>query len=195
MKKTLLLFILALTGVYSFGQDTTDCLLEVNFTYSISGDEISFTNTSTDEPEPTYYAWAVEDVVISTQENPTFPIADFGDSLEICLVVYDSLDWECWDELCMTTFFPEDSTVSITEIPKIDFQLYPNPVADMLYISTEQSLNAKIEIISLTGRVIYTDRISGMQKSIPVNQLANGMYMIKISEEENLLYMSKFLKE
>lgn len=111
MKKQLL-FILACVfgfGITAGAQDTTDCFLDANFTYSISGGTINFTNTSTGEPAWPFYSWSI-DGLTSSDENPSFPTAGFEASELVCLTVFDSLE-ECIDTQCMTIYFEDDTLV------------------------------------------------------------------------------------
>ena len=109
MKKIILFTILGLFGISAGAQDTTGCALIANFTYTVSGETLSLTNTSTDEPFWPFYSWTV-DGLISSLENPTFPTTDFETCEEVCLTVYDSLE-DCMDTYCMTIFFEDDTLV------------------------------------------------------------------------------------
>jgi hypothetical protein len=109
MKKFILITILGLFGISAGAQDSTGCALIANFTYTVSGETLSLTNTSTDEPFWPFYSWTV-DGLTSSLENPTFPTTDFEPSEEVCLTVYDSLE-ECMDTYCMTIYFEDDTLV------------------------------------------------------------------------------------
>lgn len=66
------------------------------------------------------------------------------------------------------------------------FMVYPNPADQLLIISgqTDAGEAVTIEIIDVTGRAVYseTDQSSGMlNKQIDISNLANGMYVIKVT--------------
>ena|GEM_PF-2478147 len=107
MKKLFTLLSLGFFAFVGIAQDTTDCLLNVNFTYAIDGETIYFYNTSTGEPVDANYDWWV-DPLSSTDENPNFLIADLEEPTFACLTVYNE-DWSCADSLCMLISFDEDS--------------------------------------------------------------------------------------
>lgn len=111
MKKLFSLTALFIFTLGAAAQDTTDCYLNTNFTYTIDGDYIYFTNTSTDEPAAANYEWWVSPLS-STDENPAFLIADLEDPTTACFTVFND-DWSCYDSLCMTIAFVEDSVVII----------------------------------------------------------------------------------
>lgn len=102
MKKLLLLSSLLFVSLIGYNQ----CPLNADFTYSISGGTISFTNTSTDEPLSVSYYWTVG-AETSYLENPSFAMSDLGGSFTACLYVsgtddstaLDSTAW-CDDYYC-----------------------------------------------------------------------------------------------
>lgn len=109
MKKLFTLFSLGFFASSVMAQDTTDCLLNVNFTYSIDGETIYFTNTSLEEPLDANYDWWIPPFS-SVEEDPSFLISDLEDPTLACLTVNND-DWSCYDTLCMTISFVEDSAV------------------------------------------------------------------------------------
>jgi len=69
------------------------------------------------------------------------------------------------------------------------FTLYPNPVKDVLNISTTESLNnATTEVFDLTGRHILQGKLSN--NTINVSALPAGIYILKIGTRSG-----KFIKE
>lgn len=73
------------------------------------------------------------------------------------------------------------------------FKIYPNPVSNTLYISSEQYLEAgtEIEITNCLGQTVLK---LPYRSEIDVSSLAEGCYAIKIGSN-SLLYHSKFIKE
>lgn len=76
-----------------------------------------------------------------------------------------------------------------------DIKLYPNPVNDVVHIEIPQ-LNdkASLSLISITGKVISTQTVSGSHTQIPVNGLAKGVYFVKISTN-NATVVRKVIKK
>ncbi len=109
MKRILLIALFGLLGFSANAQDTLGCGLIANFTYTVSGETLYLTNTSTDEPLWPFYNWTV-DGLSSSEENPTFPTVGFEESELVCLTVFDSTE-ECVDTYCMTIYFEDDTLV------------------------------------------------------------------------------------
>ncbi len=99
--KKLLLVLITLISSLTYSQ----CMLNADFSYVSSGGNVSFTNTSTNEPAIPYYQWDYNGQS-STMENPTFPQAATDEV--VCFTVYDST-WTCYDSLCV--LIPGDSTI------------------------------------------------------------------------------------
>jgi hypothetical protein len=95
-----------------------------------------------------------------------------------------------WDDF----LFEEDivSSVSDSRVPEI--KIYPNPPHNYLIISNIQDLQ-QIDILSITGSVVWSEEMHGEEQiSIPLSQLTDGMYVIKIITKGEI-YVRKFIKK
>jgi len=74
--------------------------------------------------------------------------------------------------------------------------LFPNPVADVLNIDISglKTENLELIIIDIHGREIKKLSLRQNQK-IDVTDLRSGMYLVKISHNDELIYSSKLIKE
>lgn len=75
--------------------------------------------------------------------------------------------------------------------------LFPNPTKDRLniYIISPNSDN-KIKIFDVTGKMIYQQNVNEMLTTLDVDQLAKGMYFVKVIDGEGIEISSqKFVKE
>jgi len=64
-----------------------------------------------------------------------------------------------------------------------DLQVYPNPAHDQLQISFGTNFTGEIEITNILGQIIDRSSIeNSMNETISVNEMAKGIYMIKISD-------------
>ena len=71
-----------------------------------------------------------------------------------------------------------DQNVSVEEQTlAVDFNVYPNPAIDLMYINLTNPIN-KLEIIDLRGKTILTE-----------NDLAAGIHTLKISELSTGIYL------
>jgi aminopeptidase N len=82
----------------------------------------------------------------------------------------------------------KDLTLSVQDVTKDQFALYPNPVKNELYLKGMDK-SKDFKIYSAEGRLIKTG-IYQLNKSINVSELIPGVYVFKI-EDRNI----KFVKE
>lgn len=77
---------------------------------------------------------------------------------------------------------------------KNNFLIYPNPVSNTLYISSETNefKDSEIEIINCLGQKVLKSRY---KNEIDVSSLASGCYLLKITTAEKRQFHSKFIKE
>ena len=94
--------------------------------------------------------------------------------------------------------FSEDLTgISDNQI-KPEVTIYPNPVSDVLNIllNTEKTGVVKISLLNAFGQVIEEETTysgNGIYR-IPTAKLANGLYFIRLSLDNNTILNSKFIK-
>jgi hypothetical protein len=95
------------------------------------------------------------------------------------------------DEICGTmdslTFNPQ-----ITE--KIDFDIFPDPVADYLFIRFDETNPALIELFDLNGRKITSEMMESKSFQLDLTWLKSGMYVVRITSE-NKVVTKKIVKE
>ncbi|MEY3420288.1 MAG: hypothetical protein RIR48_568 [Bacteroidota bacterium] len=85
------------------------------------------------------------------------------------------------------------------QIEKVEtvVNLFPNPTKDRLniYIISPNSAN-QIKIFDVAGKMIYQQNVNEMLTTLDVDQLAKGMYFVKVIDEEGVEISSqKFVKE
>ncbi len=77
------------------------------------------------------------------------------------------------------------STVAGKGLKKI-INIYPNPATDKLNFNfTGQNVN-KIQLIDLTGKVVYTDIAVNQNESIDLSGFKSGLYIVKIQSTDNI---------
>jgi hypothetical protein len=81
----------------------------------------------------------------------------------------------------------EDAS-SIEEQEEISVTVYPNPASHILHIETQYSIE-KASIYSVDGLLVK----SYIDKSIPVSELENGNYIVKIQTNKGLV-IKRFTK-
>lgn len=86
-------------------------------------------------------------------------------------------------------FYKTYETLSLGEIKKTQVKIYPNPVRDVINISSDKSIQS-VEIFDILGRLITTET----KNNINVSQLSKGNYILKI-KTGNQEIIEKFIKE
>ncbi|WP_344826236.1 T9SS type A sorting domain-containing protein [Chryseobacterium ginsenosidimutans] len=71
-------------------------------------------------------------------------------------------------------------------------KIYPNPVSDILKISSDIDFK-EYEIVDISGKTISKDRLSS--KEIPISHLSTGNYFIKLKDENRNTILLKFIKK
>ena len=80
--------------------------------------------------------------------------------------------------------------LTISENPKLEISLYPNPTNDKLFIQGLSS-SSRVSIYNVLGKLVLSQTIS---KEIDVKQLSKGIYIIKIIDEQKET-VRKFIKD
>lgn len=83
------------------------------------------------------------------------------------------------------------NTVSTTVVANLandtfafkDFNYYPNPVKNSLFISNN-SVIENIEITSILGQKMMSIKVNDLQTELNISELSNGVYFLKISSED-----------
>ena len=78
-------------------------------------------------------------------------------------------------------------------IIKSNFELYPNPANNVLYVKTYGGNEIKISILSTDGKVIQSNRYQNENIEIDISDLNTGIYILRF-ENQNHLISKKFVK-
>ena len=64
--------------------------------------------------------------------------------------------------------------------------IYPNPASDKLYVnSTDLQVN-KIQLLDLTGRIVYSKNVQLQNESIDISGIVSGMYIVKMYQDNRV---------
>ncbi len=87
--------------------------------------------------------------------------------------------------------------LSTSNFQKNEFQLYPNPVADKLFINTTKSTpNLEMKIFNIQGKLLTGENVKNENPaSIDVSNLKSGIYFLNIEDENGNFEVKKFIKE
>ncbi len=85
-------------------------------------------------------------------------------------------------------------SLSTNDFTKQLFNIYPNPVKDVLYIKSQLSLSS-VDIFNQLGQKVMEAKVNTLlNKSIDVKDLTKGMYLMKIKADDKQQTI-KFIKE
>jgi hypothetical protein len=89
-------------------------------------------------------------------------------------------------------------TVGINEHQDINLALsaYPNPAASSLNLKVEKQgfENLSFQLYDLTGKLILSQKISSAETSIPMETLANGNYILKVTDNKSEIKSFQIIK-
>jgi hypothetical protein len=129
-----------------------------------------------------YYFGELIPTCIIKDSNQTFSINDYWD----INLNQNQVDWTTCEKVDLYNLSNEDFN-------PIEFSIYPNPTANLLYIESENLEIKKLSIFDFNGKqVIQTQFI--VNQSISVNHLSEGMYLLKIETEKGTV-TKKFVKK
>lgn len=80
------------------------------------------------------------------------------------------------------------STVAISETNSFDFNLYPNPTNDLLYIASP--INGNVFIYALDGTLLRTESMNQSSMELNVSDLDAGTYLLKLNNQT-----TRFIKQ
>lgn len=157
---------------------TLDSCLEpiADFTFTFEQANVCFTNTS---QNATTILWNFGDGSTDVENNET-PCNDYGTAWYYDVTLYAYNDYGS-DEKTMTI-----DLVGVEELSE-NFDVYPNPMSNTLYISSSISFD-QVTILDMNGRVIYSQVATSQSETIDVQSLSVGIYTLVIASEESIMY-------
>ncbi len=84
--------------------------------------------------------------------------------------------------------------LGITENKQGGIMIYPNPAQDKLFITNQTTGKFEAAIFTMDGRLLNNYSLSGTKAVLDVADLTDGMYIIKIRNDQGV-FVDKFLKE
>jgi Secretion system C-terminal sorting domain len=83
-------------------------------------------------------------------------------------------------------------------LPNVTLGIYPNPTKDklILELSGEYPIRGQysFSLYDLCGKLLLQERITGSSVSVPLNDFTNGMYLLKVSLNNDVIKTFKVIK-
>jgi len=88
-----------------------------------------------------------------------------------------------------------NSSLSVSDLQKLDFELFPNPASENVSIQISNSTeNATVTFFNYLGKEVYSQKISNATQKISVSNLSSGVYIVKIMSDGKT-GIKKFIKK
>jgi len=207
MKKTLLILLLFFTVTFGFSQtqtitipwnffsvpaeDDPDTMFDTNITIEI-GDTVEwefqgFGHNVKSVPRGTFGTPGDDFTFYDAPYTYSFTFNQLGEFPFICFP-HESLMYG------KITVVP-DGTLSLNDVKKFDFSIYPNPGKSKLNISLAQNINdAKVEVYDVLGKRIHSQMLTNRQTAINTTRWNAGVYLVKI-ENNTGTQTKRFVKQ
>lgn len=111
-----------------------------------------------------------------------------------CIEV-DDVAWSTanWTNIDPASSFSEDcSTMSVYDSSLLEFNMYPNPVNEILIIDLDEEAN--YSILNLNGQILKKGDLFKGENELNISNLSKGVYFIKFEEDERVL-TKKLIKQ
>ena len=182
-------------GIIVIEDVISDTLIEINeqtsegcdsiFTISVELEFMDQTlsiedGTLTSNQAGVEYAWYNCDtnVEIFNANNQSFSPANDGTYAVILNNGFCTLNSECVQVI----------TSDIEEIPEAQFEIYPNPVNDVLTIVTKNSSEVEFYIKDIEGKSLLSGMLKGNKSEVAMETLSPGVYFLNLKVSDNTYY-------
>ena len=79
----------------------------------------------------------------------------------------------------------EEVPLSISDLKQFDFSVSPNPANNILKLSAQKNID-KFQLFNILGQQIIDQSVGLKSKEIDINQLPNGIYILKAHIEDQI---------
>lgn len=119
--------------------------------------------------------------------------SNLQDAAAICLSSWPNGVAGEWNDIQATNglyYVIEYETTGIEEAiqDKNGFEIYPNPASDILFIQSDITQKATIQIISMDGKLLKQDLLLMKKQTINISEINAGIYYLRILLESQQLF-------
>jgi len=94
--------------------------------------------------------------------------------------VYEQDDYE--NGQMMTFIVETPDFVGLLETPDMTISIYPNPIVNIVYISTNKTINA-VNIYNITGKTVLKNKVNSSYMQLNTSELESGIYLLEVIDE------------
>lgn len=150
---------------------------------------INFSNTSTKANLIVEGKTGIGTTAPSEKLDVVGKIKSSGTNSALILVSPDGTEWE------FTVDNSGNLTSQITKISEVkdlnEITVFPNPTDNILKIKFKESKGGNIELLDISGKLIYTDSFNTRSIMIDMNKYKSGVYILNIKDVNGVLIKSE----
>lgn len=122
----------------------------------------------------------------------TLPSLTIGDTLENDAEIYFDYNFPIETNTAITSI---ENTLGTNSVLTEGFEMYPNPVTDVLIIKTKEFIKS-VQVYDISGRLVQQISYTEMQANIEVStaNLTQGTYFIKANTKKGITVTQKVIK-
>ncbi|TAE69402.1 MAG: PKD domain-containing protein [Bacteroidetes bacterium] len=163
-------------------------LFQTNVNGGIAPLQVNFTNLTAGASS---FHWDFGNGMISTQQNPIVSFTTPG----TYLVRYQARNTQGCGTIATKNIIVGTPPTALEPLSAMGFKVSPNPFVDKITIEKNNSENAELVVLDLSGRELKTYLIDDNLKSdIFLDDLSNGMYLLKI-RQKGKEFIQKIIKK
>jgi|GEM_PF-1300315 len=87
------------------------------------------------------------------------------------------------------------STVKIANGNQLNYEIFPNPTADLLTVELEKAEAVQLYVINQVGQNVLTANTADATTTLNVEGLASGIYFLAVVSEEGVMRTTRFVKK
>ena len=129
-----------------------------------------------------------------------------NDSAGIACLIEDQLFWEVtevipgvftgrWEFLHDNVGVDVTNTTGIDDIEPTISSVYPNPSNDVVNVSLDKGQLLKIELFSMTGRLIFKKDLNSKTYTLNIGDYPSGVYLVRVFNQNNDMVNTKIFKK
>ena len=165
---------------------TMDTLSVAGFTYTINGLTVDFIDTSSFAISYLWDFMSDGAFTDTTSGDISFTYQSSG-VFDVTLLVSNH---------CGTDTFTSRIDLITSDVATINsnFQIYPNPSQNKIYIELDKlSTYSQLKIADLNGKIVYSQQIKNIKSILDLSSLCEGVYLITIDNRESITHQKLVL--
>jgi PKD repeat protein len=159
-------------------------------------------NTSNGGGAAMNYVWSWGDGTTSTGAYPSHTYASAG-SYTICLYISTPAPNSCSDSLCLTSTINKTESMytinfyapnAVNDVKSELATIYPNPTKSSFMIKGNKGNTYAVDFYTVNGIKVKTSSVNA-NENMNISTLANGIYILKVIDQNGATQYSKLIKE